>query len=80
VQLVGRGEIDQLLVGNAAPQEERQTRRQFEVADLVGSACRYFGRLDLSAVNEVRIGQDALDDGLDAAVELALPPCSRPPR
>src|ERR1700733_13451368 len=58
VQLFGRGEIDQLLVRNAAPQEERQARRQFEIADLVGSAWRYFGRFDLRAINEIRIDQD----------------------
>ncbi len=71
MQLVGGGELDQLQVGDAAPQEERQARRQFQIADPVGGARRRLGRLDLGAVDEIRIGQQALDHRFDAGVELA---------
>ena len=40
VQLALRGEVEQLVVGNAAPEEERQPRRQLEIADAVHRAGR----------------------------------------
>ena len=37
LQLAGRRDRQQLIVGNAAPDEERQPRRELEIADAIGS-------------------------------------------
>ncbi len=69
VQAPFGGELNQLLVRDAAPQEEREPRGQLEVADAVSRPCRDLRRLDLGPVDELRIGEDALHGGLDAVIE-----------
>src|SRR6185369_5683424 len=54
---------------DAAPEEERETRCERQVADAVGLPRREVGRLRLTAVNELRIGEDALQRGLDPVIE-----------
>ena len=67
------GDLDQLRVGEASPQEERQPRRQRDIADRTHpvprrAACR---RL-LEAEDEVGARQDALQRGAHADIESAL--------
>ena len=66
----------QSLVRDAAPQEERQSRRQLEIADAVHGARRRRRRVALDAEEELGIREDALQRHPDAAVEVAalLPP------
>ena len=66
-----RGEAQQFLVRDAAPEEERQPRRQLEVADAVDRAGAQARRLLLEAVDELRIDEDARERVLDAGLEAA---------
>src|SRR5690606_31784330 len=68
---------DQLLIRNAAPEKEGETRRQLEVADAIRRARPKIDRLDLGPIDKLRIGEDALNDGLDAVIEVSalLAPC-----
>ena len=72
LQLPARRDVEQLVVGNAPPQEERQPRGQLEIADPVGGAGRGAGRLALDAEQELRRRQQRLERPLDAGVEVAL--------
>ena len=71
LQLALRGELDQFVVGNAAPQEERQPRRQLEIADAIALARRPVRQARFSAIDEFRIRQDALQRRFDAFIEVA---------
>ena len=53
------GDLPQLVVGNAAPQEERQTRGQLEIGQAERRARRDAGRLALESEQELRIDQHA---------------------
>ena len=64
--------LDQLVVGDAAPEKEREARRQLEVAETVGATDRQLRRLTLDAEHELRTGQHTLQCDLDATVEVAL--------
>ena len=68
---------EQLVVGNAAPEEERQPRRQLEIAEAIGGARRHAGRVALDAEQELRAGEDAAQRQLDAARRTCPPPCGR---
>ena len=61
--------FEQLVVGNAAPEEERQARRQLEVADADTTVAGGAGRLALDAEQELRADQQPLERALDAGVE-----------
>ena len=60
------GEIEELRVGNGAPQEERQPRRELEVADAMRRAAR---GIALDAKQELGRHEHRLDRGLDAVLE-----------
>src|SRR5690606_5869071 len=70
-QLVAFRELEQLVVRHAAPKEERQARREREGVDLVELALANVVRLELEAVDELRIHQRALQGHLDASLESA---------
>ena len=76
-QLAARGDAEQLLVGDAAPQEERQARGQLDVAQRVHLSRRRAGRVLLHAEEEIRIDEQPFERELDAGVEAA--PRLRPP-
>ena len=61
----------ELVVGNAAPEEERQARRQFEVAEPVDAAHRDVRGIAFHPEDEFRTGQNAAQREIDAAVERA---------
>ena len=67
----GAGQLQQLIVRNAAPEEEGKSRRQLEIADPVHRASRQVGRLVFEAEDELRIDEHArqgvLDPGLEAS-------------
>src|SRR6185503_15928185 len=63
---------EQLLVGNGAPQEERQARGQFQVADAIGGIGRDVGRVVLDTKDEFWTGDDAADAHLDSLLESAF--------
>ena len=65
------GQLQQLVVGDAAPQEERQARGQLVVVDVKGAARRLIRRLGFSAEDEGRRGQDAAERKPDPALERA---------
>src|SRR5687768_16766313 len=69
--------LEQLVVRNAAPQEERQARRELEIADAVDAAGRNVRRLFLDAVDEARrdehAGQRDLNAGLEVPRRAPLP-------
>ena len=59
-----------MFVGNAAPQEERQARGQFEIAKAVGLLRRYVRRA-VDPQQEVRVDEQAFERELNAAVKVA---------
>ena len=70
-----RGDVDQLVVGDAAPQEEREARGELEIVDGRGGRAGAGGVL-LGAEDELGAGQDGAERALDAAVERCRP-CGR---
>ena len=66
---LGNGE--QLVVGNAAPQEEGQARGQLDVADPVDAPGRRVRRIELHAENEFGRHQDLLQRQSHARLEAA---------
>ena len=60
LQLALARQPEQLVIGNAAPQEERQPRSQFEVADAIAAAGGTSGRIALDAEQKLRAGQNPL--------------------
>ena len=69
-----RGQADQLVVRTAAPQEERQARCQFQVADAIGLAGLDVGRTIFGAEHKFRMREDELEPALDAVLEIARIP------
>ena len=65
------GHVDQLVVRNAAPQEERQARGQFQVADAIGSPGGEIGRFLFGAHEKLRARQQPPKRQLDAVLERA---------
>ena len=67
VQLAARRHVEQLVVRDAAPEEERQPRRQLEIADAIRRVRRDAGRILLDAEQELRAHQHGGQRHLDAA-------------
>ena len=76
-QLTARRDVQQLVVREAAPEEERQPRRQLQVTDRVYRAGPRIHRVALDAEQELRIDEDALQGPLDPGVESARVPPRR---
>src|SRR5690606_24982961 len=72
VKLAARGDVEQLVVGNAAPQEEREPRRELEVAHSVGGPRGHVGRIVLETEEELRAREQTLERDLNTALESAL--------
>ncbi len=68
--------VEQFVVGNAAPQEERQPRGQLEVADAIGRARRDARRILLDAEQELAADQHRAQRRLDAR-RRSPPSCAR---
>ncbi len=65
--------VQQFVVGDAAPEEERQPRRQLEIGEPIRRARLHARRIALGAEQEVGIDQDALERELDARLERCRP-------
>jgi hypothetical protein len=72
VQPSARRRLEQLVVRDAAPQEERQARGELEIADAVSVAGSKGYAIALDSEQEFGIDQHALDNRLDAGVESAV--------
>ena len=72
LQLALLRQVQQLVVGNAAPQEEGEPRRQFQIADAIDAAGRAARRILLDAEEEVGRNQQRAQRLLDAEIEIAL--------
>src|SRR5262249_22074685 len=72
-QLAPDGGVAQVVVWDAAPEEEREARCQLEIAQAIGGAAGGSGRLAFDSKEEAGSGEDALDAALDAGVEAFLP-------
>ena len=71
VQRAAGRRVEQLVVRNAAPEEERQPRGEVEVGHAIGSARRESRRIALGAEDELRAGEHTPQRQIDAAVEAA---------
>src|SRR5207247_8956332 len=74
LELAGRREVEQLVVRNAAPEEEGQPRSQLEVAQPVWGPGFHVDGLALEPDQELWRRQQRLERALDPAVEVALGP------
>ena len=72
------GRVQQLVVRDAAPEEERQARRQLDVADPIRRARRRGPRVALDAEQELRARQERAQRHLDARFEAAGLALARP--
>ena len=68
-----RREVNQFVVGNAAPQEERQARGQREIADAMNRSGRKIRWRRLDPEKKLRADQESPKRQLDAALESASP-------
>src|SRR5690606_27530638 len=73
-ELAPHRRLAQLVVGNAAPQEERQPRRQLEIGQPKRRPGRGVGRLAFEAEEELRIDEDAREPALNAGLERSATP------
>jgi len=67
-----RRNVQQFLVRNAAPDEERQPRCELDVADAIRRAGSDARGITLDAEQELRADEQSLDRPLDAEIEAAL--------
>ena len=72
-ELAALGEGEQLVVGDAVPQEEREPRRQLDVVDAVDRRVRVGGRAR-DAEEELRVDEHPLEHGPNARVEVLPAP------
>src|SRR5205823_6123176 len=71
-QLSSRRDVQQLVIRDAAPEEERQPGRELDVADLERRAARESGWLAFDAEKKLRADEQPLERALDARVEARL--------
>jgi hypothetical protein len=64
-----RGDVDQLVIRNAAPEEEREPRGQIEIAQAIGRAGGDACRFTFEPEQELRVDQQPRQRALDAALE-----------
>src|SRR5262249_7680430 len=67
-------EVEELVVGDAAPEEERQPRREFQVTDTIRRARRQPGRLPFDAEEKLAAHQDSAQRRLDSRIKTRLTP------
>ena len=72
LQLAARGDVEELVIGDALPEEERQPRGQLQIAQPIGGPWRGGGRLAFDAEQELRQRQQRFQGALDARIEVAL--------
>ena len=70
-------DVEQFLVRNAAPQEERQARRQLEVVEAIRRPGQPVRRIVLDTEHELRAGENPLQRALDARLRSSVAPARR---
>ena len=70
-QLARDREVEQLVVRNAAPQEERQTRGELDVGETIRGSGSDFAGIGLDAEQKIRADQQTLERRADAVVEIS---------
>ena len=73
-QRAGLRRREQLVVRDAAPEEERQPRRELQIRDAVRRPRGRFSRIDLDAEEELGVDEDGAERELDAALEASPRP------
>src|SRR5206468_3328889 len=68
-ELALRRQVQKLVVGNAAPQKERQPRGQLDVADRIRDASRDVARIALDAEQEGWADEQTLQADFNATLE-----------
>src|SRR4030095_2787964 len=63
--------VEHRIVRDTAPQEERQPRRQLEIADSVDAACRYFFGIRFHAKQERGVDEERAQRPPDTGLEIA---------
>ena len=71
-KLALHGGVVELIVGDGAPQEERQTRGEFEIAHAIGGVGSGIGGVGFHAEDELGAGDDAAHGHFDALIEVAF--------
>jgi hypothetical protein len=71
-QLALQSQVEQLVIRDAAPKEERQTRSQIDVVNGIGLLRTHPGGILLYAEQELRANEKRTDRHLNAIVEAAL--------
>ena len=71
-QLSANRQIEQLVVRDAAPEEERQARGELDVGETIRGARRDRVRIGFDAKQEIRADEQPLERRADAAVEVAV--------
>ena len=74
MQLPLRGHLQQFIVRNAAPEEERDARRQFQIAQAIGGPRRNPRRIGHDTKQEVRADEQRAQRSFDADLEAAALP------
>src|SRR6185295_19802777 len=69
-QLAAYRRLPQFVVRHAAPEEERETRREIEIAQAIRGARRDAGGFTFDAEEEARRGENPLDAALNPLVEV----------
>ena len=70
--------VEQLIVRDTAPEEERQPGRQGQVADAVAAANWHIRRSDLASINEFRIREQTTGTPAAIASSSTMPKLSWP--
>src|SRR5262249_4729281 len=68
-QPAARGNIEQFVVRDAAPEEKRQARGKIQPAQAIGRAGRRTWRITLDSEEEVGIGEDRFETASDAFIK-----------
>src|SRR5439155_8297017 len=69
VKFAALGHFEQLVIGYAAPDEERKPAGEFQVAEAIGGARRYADRIVFDAEQKVRADENRAQPRFDSGVE-----------
>lgn len=68
-QFTALGGVEEGIVGDAAPEEEREARGEFDVADAVGGAGSEASGIGLDAEEELRADENGAEGVFDAGFD-----------
>src|SRR5690349_19396745 len=73
VETAGTRGSNQFIIRNTAPEEEREARRELEIADAIDRSGHCVDWIPLDAERELCAGEETLQRQLHAALEVASP-------